>query len=103
MLKISEVYQKQIRKTVERPDGSEATQFDSVYTTRDCLINKEYIVSVYPHEFSTSAVQSKLEEAFPQGTKFSTLVVDGNSFRKSELLVKGSFEKFCQMLEDVKP
>ena len=41
----------------------------------------------------------KIDEAFPEGTKFSTLVVDGNSFRKSELLVVGSFEKFCETLD----
>ena len=103
MLKISEVYQKQIRRVIERPDGSESTQFDTIFDTRDCLINTEHIVSIHPHEFSKSVGQSKLEEAFPQGTKFSTLVVDGNSFRKSELIVVGSFEKFCQLLEDVKP
>ena len=28
------------------------------------------------------------------------LLLDGNSFRKSEMIVVGSFERFCDMLQD---
>ncbi len=98
MLKVSEVYEKQVRTFDERPDGSEYTHFQKVFATRDCLINPDYIVSVHPHEFLTSGGISKMEAAFPQSTKFSTLVMDGNSFRKSEMIVVGSFEKFCRKL-----
>ena len=41
----------------------------------------------------------KLEKNFPADTKFCTLVLDGNSFRTSEIVVVGSFEKFCRRLE----
>ena len=100
MLRISEVYEKQIRTVNERPDGSEYALFEKVFSTRECLINPDYIVSVHPHEFLTSAGISKMEDAFPEGTKFSTLVIDGNSFRKSEIIVVGSFDKFCRQLEE---
>ena len=100
MFRVSEVYEKQRRTIQERPDGSEQAIFEKVFDTRDSLINKDYVVSVHPYEVTSSARASKMEESFPDGTKFSVLVVDGNSFRKSELTVVGSFEKFCSMLED---
>ena len=98
MLKISEVYEKQFRTTNEKPDGSQYTTYATKYDTRDSLVNKEYIVAVHPHEFSSDLIRDKVFENFPEGTKFSTLVLDGNSFRKSELIVVGSFEKFCEIL-----
>lgn len=103
MLKISEVYTRQVKESKERSDGSEFTSFKKIYDTRDCLLNKEYIVSVYPHEFTPASGQKALEDSFPQGTKFSTFVMDGNSFRKSEVLVVGSFDKFCRLLASVQP
>ena len=98
MLKVSEVYERQYKTTNEKPDGSEHVVYATRVTTRDCLINEDYIVAVHPHEFRSDITARKIDEAFPEGTKFSTLIVDGNSFRKSELLVVGSFEKFCETL-----
>ena len=100
MLKVSEVYEKQIRSQCERPDGSEYTNFQKVMDARPCLINPDYVVSIHSHEFTSSTGMSKINEAFPEGTKFSVLVLDGNSFRKSELIVVGSFDRFCQLLEE---
>ena len=98
MLKVSEAYEKQIRVTKENPDGSSVTAFEKVFDTRDCLINKSFIVSIHPHEFVSDVGVSKMEQAFPEGSKFSTLVVDGNSFRKSEIIILGSFDKYCHLL-----
>ena len=98
MLKVSEVYEKQIRTTNERPDGSDFIAYTTGFDTRDCLINPEYIVAVHPHEFKSEITARKVSDFFPEGTKFSTLTVDGNSFRKSEILVVGSFEKMCERL-----
>mgnify|MGYP001206129989 FL=1 len=103
MLKISEVYEKQIKNVKQRPDGSEYTHFDKVYDSRDCLLNKEYIVSVHPFDFKSETEQRKLDGRFPEGTKFSTFVLDGNSFRSSEMIVVGSFDKFCQQLQEDSP
>ena len=100
MLKISEVYEKQVKRVRENPDGTEVATFEKTLATRDSLVNVDYIVAVQPHEFNSSAGQKMCLEAFPEGTKFSTLVVDGNSFRKSEIIVVGSFDKFCRLLED---
>jgi hypothetical protein len=95
VLKVLEIYEKQIRTTEEKPDGSEFATFGKTFDTREALINESYIVSVYPLEFTTTTQIKMAQRAFPEGTKFSKLVVDGNSFRKSEVMVVGSFEKFC--------
>lgn len=98
MLKVSEVYEKQIKDLKEKSDGSIHTDFIRTYDTRDCLLNIDYIVSVSPHEFESSINKEKINQSFPEGTKFSKIVVDGNTFRKSEIIVVGSFEKFCRIL-----
>ena len=99
MLKIESIYEKQIRTTNERPDGSQYMSFEKVYDARDCLLNPAYVVSVHPHEASSDGEYRKMQDRFPEGTKFTKFVVDGNSFRASEILVVGSFNKFAQMLE----
>ena len=99
MLRVSEVYEKQIRTIRERPDGSEQAVFEKTFDTRESLINTDYIVSVHPYETASSSRTTKMEEVFPDDTKFSVLVVDGNSFRKSELVFVGSFEKFFRLLQ----
>mgnify|MGYP003656187763 CR=1 FL=1 len=102
MIKVSEVYVKQVKEFKERPDGSEFASFKKVYDTRECLLNKEYIVSVCPYKFSSSPKSEKTDKVFPTGTEFSTFVMDGNSFRSSEVIVVGSFEKFCRLLQENK-
>ena len=99
MLKVAEVYEKQIKEQIERADGSEYSQFSKVFDTRDCLVNPHYIVAVTPHEFTSAGDLKRLEGRIPHGSKFSKLIVDGNSFRASEIIVVGSFEHFCQSLE----
>jgi len=100
VLKVSEVYEKQIKNTIERPDGSSYINFEKVYTDRECLISTKYIVSVRPYEFTATQDIQKLDGRFPEGAKFSTLVLDGNSFRTSEMIVVGSFESFCRRLQE---
>ena len=100
MLKVSEVYEKQIRISKERPDGSEYLNFEKVYETRESLVNTEYVVSIHPHEFMSDIDSKRVQASFPEGTKFSTFVLDGNSFRTSEIVVVGSFEKFCRLLQE---
>lgn len=100
MLKVSEVYEKQVKQNKERPDGSDYVNFGKVYDTRECLINKSYIVSIHPYKFTSSLDEKKMEGRFPEGTKFSAFVLDGNSFRTSEVIVVGSFDKFCTALQE---
>jgi len=103
MLKVSEVHERQVKIYKEHSNGSEVVNPEKVYDTRECLINREYIVSIHPYEFSTSQDDRKLAGRFAAGTKFSAVVMDGNSFRTSEIIVVGSFESFCRRLQENKP
>jgi hypothetical protein len=99
VLRVSEVYERHIKTLDQRPDGSEFAAFVRTLDTREALVNINYIVAAYPYEFTASSTLRMTEGAFPEGTNFTTLVLDGNLFRKPEVLVVGSFEKFCQTLE----
>jgi hypothetical protein len=103
VLKVSEVYEKQVKTYKEHSNGSEVVSLEKVYDTRECLISREYVVSIRPYEFSTSQDNRKLAGRFPADTKFSAVVMDGNSFRASEIVVVGSFESFCRRLQENKP
>ncbi len=102
MLRICEVHEKQFKTTNEKPDGTQYTVYDTTYESRDCLINADYVVAVYPHEFRAGLTGAKVSSCFPNETRFSTIILDGNSFRKSEIIAVGSFEKICQQLEEFK-
>ena len=100
MLKVAEVYEKEVRSLKERPDGSEYVSFQKILDSRECLLNPRYVVSAYPHEFSTPGDEALSEQAFPAGTKFTRFIMDGNSFRTSAVIVMGSFGKFAALLEE---
>jgi hypothetical protein len=99
VFKVAEVYEKQAKIVKQRDDGSEYASFEKVYDTRDCLINPAYVVSVNSHEFDASSDAKRLIGKLPPGAQFSVLVLDGNSFRSSQMIVEGSFEKFCALFE----
>ncbi len=98
MFKISEVYEKKIRNVNERPDGSEYTTYETSFDTRECLVNEDYVVAIYPYEFTSDLTHQRMEKSFPENSKFCTMVVDGHSFRRSEFVVVGSFEKFVDQM-----
>ena len=100
MIKVEEVYERQLQSKTEEPDGSLYVGFSKVYEAHDALVNPDYMVSIRPHEFSSSLERAKLEKNFSPSTKFCTLILDGNSFRTSEMIVVGSFEKFSRKLGD---
>ena len=102
MLRVSEVYKKQVQTNRERPDGSEYAEFSKCFDSRECLINPSYIVAVHPYEFTSSLELAEVNSAFSRGTKFTTFILDGNSYRSSEIIVVGSFDKFCRILEPPK-
>jgi len=99
VLEIQEVYLKTIKQYEESPDGSKNMTSRKVYMSRPCLLNKKYIVAIYPHEFSSSGDMQKLNGNFPKETRYSRVILDGNSFRSSEIIVVSSFEKLVNSLK----
>ena len=99
MLKIEEVYLKTVKEYEENPDGSHRVIPRKEYWTRDCLINPDYIVAVYDHEFRSSSDLTMMG-SLPKNAKFCRVVIDGNSFRSSEIIVASSFTKFMDELKN---
>jgi len=99
VFKVEEVYEKQIRRHEERPDGSTFVSFGKTFDTRTILLNQDYIVSIQPYEFPNHQDADSAQHLFPEGTSFCSLTVDGNSFRKSELVVVGSLNKFNELFK----
>ena len=100
MLKVSEVFEKQVKERHERPDGTEYVNFATVLGSRVILLNRDYIVGIRPHVYASDRDIDRVNDFFPEGTKFCTIALDGNSFQKSEIVVVGSFERFCQELQE---
>ena len=103
MLKVSEVYEKQVRTLQEKPDGAQYVSFQTILDSRDCLLNPRYIVSAYAYEFLTPGEEAQSEQAFPVGTKFTRLIMDGSSFRTSPVIILGAFEKFVTLFPEHTP
>ena len=99
MLSLQEVFLKTTKETGENPNGSPRVVVRKAYWGRDCLINPDYVVAVYEHQFTTSTDQSMIAGQFPEGTQFCRVILDGNSFRSSEIIVASSFEKLQQQLK----
>jgi hypothetical protein len=100
MLKILEVYEKQVKTHDERSDGSLYTTFKKVYETRELLLNPNYVVSARACDFSAALQLSAEDGGFAPGTQFTALVLDGHSFRTSEMIVVGSFDKIARQLRE---
>ena len=98
MLKIKEVYQRIIKEYDENPDGTRRVVPRKAYSTRDCLLNPNYIVAVYDHEF-TSSTDIQMLGSLPKNSQYCRVVVDGNSFRSSEIIVATSFPRLVSLLK----
>jgi len=99
MLNLQEVFLKTLKETGENPNGSPRMVVRKAYWARDCLLNPDYVVAVYEHVFSTSSDQAMIRGQFPEGTQFCRVILDGNSFRSSEIIVATSLEKLQQQLK----
>jgi hypothetical protein len=75
--------------------------YEKVYSSRDCLVNPDYIVTVYPHEFSSSSDEKMLSNFHEKmdPVEFSRIVLDGNNFRTSEMIVLIPYEKLVGLLK----
>lgn len=98
MIKVEEVFQETLKDSVENPDGSLQIKTRKVYSTRECSINTDYIVTVHPHKFTSSSDLHMLKGQLLKGRLFSKIVLDGNNFRASEMIVVLSFDKLQELL-----
>ena len=105
MLNFIEVYEGVAKYQKQTTHGRSQMQARKEFLTRKCLVNPDYIVAVYPHEFSSSTDQELLDRSSvlthrgEEATEFSRIVLDGNSFRSSEMIVVGSMDSLSSSIE----
>ena len=96
MLKVNEVY-----VTTRRGSKSLSprTHSGKTYSTRECLVNEKYIVAAYPHHFNSSSDGEMLQDIETATNKeYTRLILDGNNFRSSEMILEMSYSKFTGLL-----
>jgi hypothetical protein len=68
-------------------------------STRDILINPNYVVRVMSHEYTSSTDIDMLKEAGLDRKQFSRIILDGNNFVNSEIIVAASFHDIEKALK----
>ena len=99
MIKVVELYEEVVKNSVEKPDGSLQIRTKKKFSTRDCLLNKDFVVRIVPHEFTSSVEAEMLAKEGLEDSLFSRVIVDGNTFRSSELIVVSSFQEMQKILK----
>jgi hypothetical protein len=99
VIKIKEVFPESTRyKTDQSAHAQTQMRIKKQYVERDGLLNPSYIVAAYPHLFQNSADKAMLAENFDDKEKFTRVILDGNSFRSSEIIIKMAFEDLAERL-----
>jgi len=98
VLKLNEIYQTTVRYESSQHNDKVNMQRKTTYESRECLLNPNYIVAIYPHYFESSSDRKMLGGKFKGMEQFARIILDGNSFRSSELIVAMSYEKLTRLL-----
>ena len=99
MIRVKEVYQEAAKyEASDKSFGQPQMRMRKVYVLRDCLLNPDYVVAVYPHSFDSSVDQDMLSDNFSDTHEFSRVILDGNSFRSSEIIINVAYDKLAEQL-----
>ena len=75
MLRLEEVYRATVRYESADSNGKVSMQRKKAYDTRDCLLNPDYIVAIYPYYFETSSDRQMLGDKFSGKEQFSRIIL----------------------------
>lgn len=99
MIKVKEVYMEHAKyKSAQEAYSQPHLRAKRVYNRRDCLLNPDYIVAIYPHSFESSVDEAMLHDNFTSDTEFTRVILDGNSFRSSEIIVEMAYAEMAERL-----
>ena len=99
MINVSEVFEEVVKTPTESSIGTLLIKTKKKLSTRDILINPNYIVRVMPHEYTSSTEVDMLKEAGLDRKQFSRIILDGNNFVNSEIVVASSFHDIEKALK----
>lgn len=94
MLNVKEVFQ----ETVRTESSQSHMVLKKVYAFRDCCVNADYIVAAYPHYFSSSLDKDMLTGVAALEDEFTRIILDGNSFRSSEMILALTYDEFRKLV-----
>lgn len=99
MISVTEVFEEVVKTPTESSIGTLLIKTKKKLSTRDILINPNYIVRVMPHEYTSSTEVDMLKEAGLDRKQFSRIILDGNNFVNSEIVVASSFHDIEKALK----
>lgn len=99
MLSVKEIFQDTVRAENTKRMNHSHMVLKKIYAIRDCIINPSYVVAAYPHEFNSSADRGMLDDIELPSGGCTRLILDGNSFRSSEMIVAMPYDDLKRMLK----
>ena len=99
MINVTEVFEEVVKTPTESSIGTLLIKTKKKLSTRDILINPNYVVRVMPHEYTSSTEVDMLKEAGLDRKQFSRIILDGNNFVNSEIVVASSFHDIEKALK----
>ena len=99
MINVTEVFEEVVMTPAENSVGTLQIRTKKKLSTRDILINPNYVVRVMSHEYTSSTDADMLKEAGLDRKQFSRIILDGNNFVNSEIIVVSSFHDIEKVLK----
>ena len=99
MISVAEVFEEVAKTPVENSVGTLQVRTKKRLSTRDLLINPKYIVRVMSHDYTSSIDIDMLKEAGLDRKQFSRIILDGNNFVNSEIIIASSFHDIEKALK----
>jgi hypothetical protein len=99
VINVTEVFEEIVKTPAESSVGTLQVRTKKRLSTRELLINPNYIVRVMSHEYTSSTDIDMLKEAGLDRKQFSRIILDGNNFVNSEIIVASSFHDIEKALK----
>ena len=99
MINVTEVFEEVVKTPAQSSTGTLQIKTNKKLSTRDILINPNYVVRVMSHEYTSSTDIDMLKEAGLDRKQFSRIILDGNNFVNSEIVVASSFHDIEKALK----
>ena len=99
MINVTEIFEEVVRTPAQSSTGTLQIKTNKKLNTRDILINPAYVVRVMSHEYTSSTEIDMLKEAGLDRKQFSRIILDGNNFVNSEIIVTSSFHDIEKVLK----
>ena len=99
MINVTEVFEEIVKTPAESSVGTLQVRTKKRLSTRELLINPNYVVRAMSHEYTSSTDIDMLKEAGLDRKEFSRIILDGNNFVNSEIIIASSFHDIEKALK----